>query len=72
MTTAWVLNVLGLFFVTAGALLMFLYFRDSPKFTAELPTPEAKHAYDRHRRLSTVAMGLLAAWLVLQYVGFLI
>ena len=72
MTTAWVLNAVGLFLVTVGALLMFLYLRNAPKYAPELPTPEAELAYEKHRRLSMVAMGLLAAWLVLQYIGLLI
>ena len=72
MTTTWVLNIVGLFLVTVGALLLFLYLRNAPQFAPQLPTPEAKRAYDKHRRLSTVAMGLLAAWLVLQYVGLII
>ena len=72
MTTSWVLNAIGLFAVTSGALLMFLYLRNAPKFVAELPTPEAKRAYEKHRRLSIVAMGLLSAWLVIQYVGLIL
>jgi hypothetical protein len=72
MTTAWVLNIIGLFLVTVGALLMFLHFRNAPNFAPELRTPEAQRAYEKHRRLSTVAMGLIAAWMVLQYVGLLI
>ena len=71
MTLSWVLNAIGLFAVTSGALLMFLYLRNAPKFVAELPTPEARHAYEKHRRLSMVAMGLLAAWLVIQYIGLI-
>lgn len=70
MTTSWVLNAIGLFAVTAGALLMFLSLRD-PKFVAEFTTPEAKRAYEKHRRLSIVAIGLIAAWLVVQYVGLI-
>jgi hypothetical protein len=72
MTTAWLLNAIGLFAVTSGALLMFLYLRNAPKFVAELPTPEAKRAYEKHRRLSILATGLLAAWLVIQYVGLIL
>jgi len=71
MTMSWVLNAVGLFAVTAGALLMFLAFRNSPKFVNELQTDEAKRAYEKHRRLSIIAMGLIAAWLVVQYVGLL-
>ena len=71
MTMSWVLNAVGLFAVTSGALLMFLYLRNAPKFVADLPTPEARRAYEKHRRLSIVAMGLLAAWLVIQYVALI-
>ena len=71
MTMSWVLNAIGLFAVTSGALLMFLYLRNSPKFAAQLTTDEAKRAYEKHQRLSMVAMGLLAAWLVVQYVGLI-
>ena len=71
MTMSWVLNAVGLFAVTAGALLIFLSLRSTPKFVAELQTDEAKRAYEKHRRLSIIAMGLIAAWLVVQYVGLL-
>ncbi|HXR57736.1 MAG TPA: hypothetical protein VN747_00310 [Burkholderiales bacterium] len=71
MTTSWVLNAIGLFAVTTGALLMFLYLRNSPKFAAQLTSDEAKRAYEKHQRLSMIAMGLLAAWLVVQYVGLI-
>jgi len=72
MTMSWVLNAIGLFAVTSGALLMFLYLRNAPKFVADLPTPEARQAYEKHRRLSIIAMGLLAAWLVIQYIGLIL
>ncbi|MBI1942332.1 MAG: hypothetical protein HYS35_01600 [Betaproteobacteria bacterium] len=72
MTTAWVLNAIGLFAVTVGALLLFLHFRNAPRQIAESPTPEAQRAYEKHRRLSMIAMGLIAAWLVIQYIGLLI
>ena len=72
MTTFWVLNAIGLFAVTSGALLMFLYLRNAPKFVAELSTEEARRAYEKHRRLSIVAMGLIAAWLLVQYVGLIV
>ena len=71
MTNSWVLNALGLSAVTSGALLMFLSLRNSPKFVHELTSDEAKRAYEKHRRLSIVAIGLIAAWLVVQYVGLL-
>jgi hypothetical protein len=72
MTTAWVLNIIGLFLVTVAALLMFLHFRNAPSFAPQLPSDEARKAYEKHRRQSVLAMGLVAAWLVLQYVGLII
>ena len=71
MTTSWVLNAIGLFAVTSGALLMFLSLRNSPRLAAEITNPEARRAYEKQRRLSIVAVGLIAAWLVVQYVGLL-
>jgi hypothetical protein len=71
MTTSWVLNAIGLFAVTAGALLMYLGLRNAPKSVPDSPTPADKLAYEKHRRLSMIAMGLIAAWLVVQYVGLL-
>jgi hypothetical protein len=71
MTIPWVLNAVGLFAVTAGALLMFLSLRNAPKFVHELSSDEAKRAYEKHRRLTIVAVGLIAAWLVVQYIGLL-
>ena len=71
MSVSWALNAIGLFAVTSGALLMFLYLRNAPKFASQLPTDEAKRAYEKHQRRSMIAMGLLAAWLVIQYVGII-
>ena len=71
MTTSWVLNAIGLFAVTSGALLMFLSLRKAPKSAADLSTPDAQRAYEKHRRLSTIGMGLLSAWLAIQYVALI-
>jgi 3-dehydroquinate dehydratase len=71
MTMSWMLNAIGLFAVTSGALLMFLSLRNTPKIVAEISNPEARRAYEKHRRLSIVAVGLIAAWLLIQYVGLL-
>ena len=65
------MNAIGLFAVTCGALLMFLSMRRAPKSAAELSTPDAQRAYEKHRRLSMIGMGLLSAWLVIQYVALI-
>jgi len=67
MTTNWILNAVGLFVTTVGVLLTFLYLWKSPRFANEWLSDEGKQAYAKHRRLLLVVVGLLAAWLVVQY-----
>ena len=69
MTLAWLLNVFGLFLTTTGALLLFLYLLTSPKWADHWLTPDARVSYAKHRRLVTVAVGLIALWLVLEYLS---
>ena len=71
MTTSWLLNTVGLFATTIGALLIFLYLWKSPSFADQWLTPEGKRAYSRHRRLLITGVGLLAAWLVIQYLAII-
>ena len=66
MTTAWMLNALGLFVTTAGALLIFLYLSHGPRFVERFQTPEDKQAYQRHHAQLMIGVGLLAAWLLVQ------
>ena len=66
MTTAWLLNAVGLFVTTVGALLTFLYLRESPRFADKFATPEAKRDFSRHQRMLEWVVGLLSAWLVVQ------
>ena len=72
MTTSWLLNTVGLFATTIGALLIFLYLWKSPSFADQWLTPEGKRAYSRHRRLLITGVGLLAAWLVIQYLSIIV
>lgn len=72
MVTVWVLNAAGLFLTTAGALLIFLYLWQSPRFAEEWLTPQGKVAYTKHRRLLVLGVGLLAAWLMLQYLAIIL
>ena len=66
MTTAWLLNAVGLFVTTVGALLTFLYLRESPRFVDKFASPEAGRDYSRHQRMLAWVVGLLSAWLVVQ------
>jgi hypothetical protein len=72
MTATWALNTIGLFATTVGALLIFLYLFKSPRFADEWLTHEGKRAYSKHRRLLIIGVGLLAAWLVLQYSALIV
>jgi len=67
MTTDWILNTVGLFLTTTGALLIFLYLWRSSRFAKEWLTPEGQDAYARHRRLVIAGVGMLAVWILMQY-----
>lgn len=62
----WVLNTVGLYVTTVGALLLFLYLYRSPQFAEHWASPEGKSEYRRHRRRLVIGTGLLAGWLVLE------
>ena len=66
MTTAWLLNAVGLFVTTVGALLTFLYLRAIPHFADKFASPEAGREFLRHQRMLAWVVGLLSAWLVVQ------
>ena len=72
MTTSWVLNAAGLLATTTAALLMFLHLRSLPRTVEELQSPEGRRAYAKYQRLGSIAVGLLATWLVLQYLALIV
>ena len=72
MTIAWILNTVGLLATTIGALLIFLYLWNAPRFAEDWLSPDGKRAYEKHRRLLIVSVGLLVAWLVLQYLSVIL
>ena len=72
MTTLWTINIVGLFLTTVGTLLLFLYLWKSPRFAEYWLTPEGKRAYAKHRRLVVAAVGLIALWLVFQYLAIIL
>jgi hypothetical protein len=65
-------NIVGMFFTTTGALLIFLYLVETPKFAREWLSPEGQKAFARHRRLLVLGVGLLVAWIVMQYVALIL
>ena len=72
MTTAWVLNAIGLFVTTVGALLTFLYVYQSPRFVDQISSAEGKAAFAKHQRLLSWVIGLLATWLVVQCLAIIL
>jgi hypothetical protein len=70
--TASLANIVGMFFTTAGALLILLYLVEMPKFAKEFLSPEGQQAFARHRRLLIAGVGLLVAWIVMQYVAVIL
>jgi len=62
-----ILNLIGMFLTTVGALLIFLYLVETPKFARQYLSDEGQKEFARHRRHVVVGVGLLAAWVVLQY-----
>jgi hypothetical protein len=72
MTAAWVLNSVSLFTTTVGALLIFLYLTQAPRLVGDGIPSEIKSACEKHRRMLTIAVGLLAAWLLVQYLAVIL
>jgi len=72
MTNTWLLNAIGLYATTIGALLILLQLLSPSRYTDELPTPEAKREYAVHRRQLVIAVGLLCLWLVIQDIAVLL
>ncbi len=72
MTTAWILGSVSLFATTVGALLILLYLYKIPRSAEGWQSPEGKVAYAKHRRMLIISVGLLAAWLVIQYLAVIL
>lgn len=68
----WALDAAGLFVTTVAALLLFLHLRRLPRSAEELQSPEGRQAYAQYRRQGTIAVGLLAGWLVLQCLALIL
>jgi len=71
MPITWWLNTAQIYVTTIGAFLIFLYLWKSRRFVDEWLSPEGKNAYAKHSRLLIVAVGLLTAWLLLQYLAII-
>lgn len=71
MTTAWLVNAIGFYVTAVGALLIFLSLYKAPIFAEGSLTAEEKIAYAKYQRRVTFGVGLLAAWVVVQYLSFI-
>lgn len=63
--TTWIVNAVGLFVTTVGALLLFLYLWKTPKLADESPSVGGKSGL-ANKGPVLVAVGLLAAWFLIQ------
>ncbi len=72
MITTWILNAVGLLTMTLGTLLILLYLWKSPKFAQDWLSPDGQRAYAKHRRLLIISVGILAAWLLVQYLAVIL
>lgn len=70
--TVSILNLVGMFLTVVGALLIFLYLSRTPEFARQWLNNEGQRAFARHQRLLTVGVGLLAAWIILQYLELIL
>jgi hypothetical protein len=70
--TSWILGSVSLFTTTVGALLIFLYLCKSPRIVEDSLSPEVRPIYVRHQKLLTIAVGLLSAWLLVQYLALIL
>lgn len=67
MSFTWMLESVGMYVTTVGALLIFLYLWKSPKTINEWLAANKEPSYATHRRRLVFGSGLLAAWIFLQY-----
>ena len=67
--TAWVMNAIGLLANTIGVLLLFLYLhKTSPAAETAGGAPVFAN---KERKLLKFALGLMAAWFIVQYIALI-
>ena len=67
MFESWLLNTLNFFFPTMAALLLLVSQHRLMRVIAAYGPGESRDALKRHHRRVTIAISLLAAWLIIQY-----
>ncbi len=63
----WLLNALNFLLPTVAVLLLFLSQQGLSRLTASLEPGELKRVFQQHHKRISIAIGFLAAWLVVQY-----
>ena len=69
--TLWMLNTIGLLATTIGALIVFLHLQKTSQLADTLRHHEECAPLLKDRRTLMIAMGLMAAWFVVQYAAVL-
>ena len=70
--TNWIVNAVGVFLTTVGALLIFLHLWKSPRLAGQTPSPGGNGANARNRTLLITGVGLLAAWFIIQCLAIIL
>jgi hypothetical protein len=65
-------NMVGMFLTAVGALLILMYLEQTPQFAREWLSPDGQKAFARHQRRLVLGVGLLVAWIVLEYVAVIL
>ncbi len=70
--TTWILETVGLFVTTVGALIAFLHLHRTSRALQGVRLPDECAPLYKDRRLLMITMGLMAGWFVVQYVGVIL
>ena len=70
--TVSIASLVGMLLTTTGALLILLYLVQTPQFARQWLNADGQKAFARHQRRLVVGVGLLAAWIVMQYLSFIL
>lgn len=72
MFQGWLLNALNFLFPAVAALLLLFSQHRLMRVTASYGPGELRNAFERHHKRLNIAIALLAAWLIVQYLPLLV
>jgi hypothetical protein len=70
--TTWILETIGLFVTTTGALVAFLHLHRTSRALEGRALPAECAPLFKDRRLLMITMGLMAGWFMVQYIGVIL